>query len=108
MIRPGSRLRRSFPGMDIDPDDLRPGQACGMNNLDFHLENDPLEKSLHGAVYRGIAVLRPVFDGQTVVSRASYATRVWGDWARLDSNQGPRDYESPALTAVLRAPAAGF
>ena len=24
-------------------------------------------------------------------------------WARLDSNQGPRDYESPALTAELRA-----
>jgi hypothetical protein len=25
------------------------------------------------------------------------------DWARLDSNQGPRDYESPALTAELQA-----
>src|SRR5580658_9420908 len=25
------------------------------------------------------------------------------DWACLDSNQGPRDYESPALTAVLQA-----
>jgi hypothetical protein len=24
-------------------------------------------------------------------------------WACLDSNQGPRDYESPALTAVLQA-----
>ena len=24
-------------------------------------------------------------------------------WARLDSNQGPRDYESPALTAELQA-----
>ena len=24
-------------------------------------------------------------------------------WARLDSNQRPRDYESPALTAELRA-----
>ena len=24
-------------------------------------------------------------------------------WARLDLNQGPRDYESPALTAELRA-----
>jgi hypothetical protein len=28
------------------------------------------------------------------------------DWARLDSNQGPRDYESPALTAELQAPIA--
>ncbi len=26
---------------------------------------------------------------------------VW--WARLDSNQGPEDYESTALTAELRA-----
>src|SRR5690606_3334329 len=26
-----------------------------------------------------------------------------GSWACLDSNQGPRDYESPALTAVLQA-----
>src|SRR5882757_10460824 len=25
-------------------------------------------------------------------------------WARRDSNPGPRDYESPALTAELRAP----
>ena len=25
------------------------------------------------------------------------------EWARLDSNQRPRDYESPALTAELRA-----
>ena len=24
-------------------------------------------------------------------------------WARSDSNRGPRDYESPALTAELRA-----
>jgi hypothetical protein len=24
-------------------------------------------------------------------------------WARRDSNPGPRDYESPALTAELRA-----
>lgn len=26
-----------------------------------------------------------------------------GWWARRDSNPGPRDYESPALTAELRA-----
>jgi hypothetical protein len=26
-------------------------------------------------------------------------------WARQDSNLGPRDYESPALTAELQAPA---
>jgi hypothetical protein len=25
------------------------------------------------------------------------------DWARQDSNLGPRDYESPALTAELQA-----
>ena len=29
-----------------------------------------------------------------------------GWWARRDSNPGPRDYESPALTAELRAPRA--
>src|SRR3954468_3541794 len=29
------------------------------------------------------------------------AIREW--WARWDSNPGPRDYESPALTAVLQA-----
>jgi hypothetical protein len=29
-------------------------------------------------------------------------TRIWW-WARLDSNQGPTDYESAALTAELRA-----
>jgi hypothetical protein len=26
-----------------------------------------------------------------------------GGWARQDSNLGPRDYESPALTAELQA-----
>src|SRR5579872_2240591 len=30
-------------------------------------------------------------------------TEVSSNWACLDSNQGPRDYESPALTAVLQA-----
>jgi len=32
------------------------------------------------------------------------ATPDISDWARLDSNQRPDDYESPALTAELRAP----
>src|SRR5262249_46748249 len=35
------------------------------------------------------------------VSAASSMRGNW--WACLDSNQGPRDYESPALTAVLQA-----
>ena len=29
------------------------------------------------------------------------ANTIW--WARSDLNRGPRDYESPALTAELRA-----
>jgi hypothetical protein len=29
-------------------------------------------------------------------------------WALRDSNPGPRDYESPALTAELRAPKKGL
>ncbi len=32
------------------------------------------------------------------------ATAGVGRWARLGSNQRPRDYESPALTTELRAP----
>ena len=32
------------------------------------------------------------------------AVRQSEGWARQDSNLGPRDYESPALTAELQAP----
>jgi hypothetical protein len=31
------------------------------------------------------------------------APKAFGAWARQDSNLGPRDYESPALTAELQA-----
>ena len=34
---------------------------------------------------------------------AFFATLQSGGWARQDSNLGPRDYESPALTAELQA-----
>ena len=39
------------------------------------------------------------------ISQLSYirAARAGEWWARSDSNRGPRDYESPALTAVLQA-----
>ena len=32
-----------------------------------------------------------------------FPLRFKGSWARQDSNLGPRDYESPALTAELQA-----
>ena len=35
--------------------------------------------------------------------RVGQSARRRREWACLDSNQGPRDYESPALTAVLQA-----
>ena len=34
-------------------------------------------------------------------AHSKQSRKVW--WARRDSNPGPRDYESPALTAELRA-----
>jgi hypothetical protein len=34
-------------------------------------------------------------------------TLLLNNWARQDSNLGPRDYESPALTAELQAPRDG-
>lgn len=40
-----------------DPD-ARLGYAYVMNRLDFHLQNDPREKALRDAVYRGIALRR--------------------------------------------------
>lgn len=36
-------------------------------------------------------------------SQAVLAQTAWGKWAHQDSNLGPRDYESPALTAELWA-----
>ena len=35
----------------------------------------------------------------TPLNHALSAWLRWCSWARLDSNQGPRDYESPALTS---------
>src|SRR5690349_9967545 len=39
----------------------------------------------------------------SVVATVSVRSRRSREWARWDSNPGPRDYESPALTAVLQA-----
>src|SRR5512137_2426006 len=39
--------------------------------------------------------------GSSGTGRAGAGCERW--WARWDSNPGPRDYESPALTAVLQA-----
>src|SRR5581483_10863866 len=48
-----------------------------------------------------------VAEGLPVVARPQrqqpQASMAQGRWARQDSNLGPRDYESPALTAELRA-----
>jgi hypothetical protein len=39
-----------------------------------------------------------------VCSRPHFFAALWSEaWARQDSNLGPRDYESPALTAELQA-----
>ena len=41
--------------------------------------------------------------GSSTARRSSSPTATGMKWARQDSNLGPRDYESPALTAELRA-----
>ena len=43
---------------------------------------------------------------KSLFSESRTATGVWGWWALQDLNLGPMDYESTALTAELRAPAA--
>ena len=52
-----------------------------------------LHRGLHAMHFSGI--------GDTPVSRnhavSAHLRKL--KWARLDSNQGPRDYESPALTS---------
>ncbi len=55
------------------------------------------------AVCRVVPLTEDTHDKGLVISeryRPVSLTR-GGKWAHLDSNQGPRDYESPALTAEL-------
>ena len=49
----------------------------------------------------GCGILRGERGGQAVMFRPSAGKTKW--WAHLDSNQGPRRYEHPALTTELWA-----
>jgi hypothetical protein len=53
---------------------------------------------------RAISTPAPTMEAGSVMHRSSGDAGIW--WARQDSNLQPRDYESPALTIVLQAPAA--
>ena len=60
-------------------------QAVVFGALARKQKNQPASTSLRRGSLRDVAALQS------------------GGWARQDSNLGPRDYESPALTAELQA-----
>jgi CubicO group peptidase (beta-lactamase class C family) len=72
-----------------DPD-ARLGFAYVMNKLNFHLTDDPREKSLRDAVYRAVRRL----GGPTVVRDDAAASR-----PTLDSGSAPANAGLPGMTA---------
>ena len=72
-------------------------QACGLHHVD-------LIEFFRSAYYSPTTVDHSRGTSQIATHTSAYSKqsgKVW--WARRDSNPGPRDYESPALTAELRA-----
>ncbi len=56
-----------------------------------------MHRGLHAMRIKGIS-------GTSAPLNHAVSAKWWGAlWARLDSNQGPTDYESAALTAELQA-----
>jgi hypothetical protein len=56
-----------------------------------------------GALREKFKIEARLHSGYGVAAFVFFAALQSEGWARLDSNQGPRDYESPALTAELQA-----
>ena len=80
--------------------DLFGSVECKHSRIDrfFSLACRVVARRVHGGKPNDVR-LREASARQSVFSSNDASA----DWARLDSNQGPRDYESPALTAELQA-----